>query len=227
MVGQPVGASSAQEKEKPIYIAAMGPSEIYFQVFKRILEEADIPVTYIHQNYGNLRERFITGAFDMSCCASPQWRTRPQEEAVQLFSRPFFYVIDSYAVSRTVADKGFNPTNPDLVFARVKGWDYARDIHASKDVVADNSSEALALVHQGKADYTIINRQDFFNKTLKMKYNVVLTGVYSRMPIHIRFHKRNSHLVAPVDEAIKRLRKKLEISRIVAQSIRPQPIDKQ
>lgn len=220
IVAASTGQESGQEKQQKIVVAGHGLGSIYNDVFTQIMKKTGLTVTFVSQDYQSLRKSFLDKEIDIVCCASPNWRTKPQEIEVQLFSNAFFYVVENYAYRPARFPKKFDPKDTTLIFASVKGWSYSNILSINKQIIADSVIDALELVHSGKADFTIVNKQEFMGQQHKKKRNLILGERLKQSPLHIRVHKDRADLVPIINQAITEMRKNLEISKIIAASVR-------
>lgn len=215
----------AEEKSQssdipPAPVAAYGPSNIYVDIYKVIMETAGLDVVYKAMNYKEIREEFLLNKVQITCCTSPLWRDLPEEKKVQLFSRPFFYIFNKYAIHSDVAIEDFDPKDKNNIAVLIKGWTYAAPLYTRNVIYVNSVNEALNMVHNKKADFTTINTQEFLQLNYNKNKDVHLAGVYDKSSLNIRLHKSRAELMPAINDAIKKLRRQKTIQRMIAASIR-------
>ncbi|WND01514.1 hypothetical protein QGN29_08065 [Temperatibacter marinus] len=225
-LGPAVEGRAAEQKpddpQETIHVA-VGLATVYAHVFEEILRQSNVPFVMQRYDYKQIRKNFIEGKVGMTCCSHPIWRNRPEEVKIQHFTKPIFYAINSYAYHKDIDPSVATFSNANLTFAAIIGWTYTDDIKTKKWKYFKSTKEATEYVHDNENAFTVVNRQDFLRLGLDREFDVTIRGVYERKAIHIRVRDTYKHYIPRMNEVIKKMRKTLQIERIIASEIRKQP----
>ncbi|MCJ9428041.1 transporter substrate-binding domain-containing protein [Kordiimonas sp. A6E486] len=172
-----------------------------------ILKEAAIRIKPIAAPRDVRREMFVRGKIVLDCCSAPAWRNRADEQAVQLFSVPFFPIIDHLVLRKGHDYKLADPHDlRGVTVGIVQGFTYPGQDRFGKTVTAVSMGEVFDLVVEGRADLTIANAQEFARRQRLHPRPLVLGPEYSRMVLRVRVHKSRPDLLARINKAIAALK---------------------
>jgi ABC-type amino acid transport substrate-binding protein len=197
--------------------AGQSDSIEFDRVWSAILTEAGLEAEIISAPHERKREMFIKGDIVLDCCAIPEWRQRPAEQATQLFSDVFFQSAEHYVFRRGHAvDPVENAAK--LRFVKVKGFVYDLKAQFGTVIEVHDIEEVLDHVASGEADIAIVNRQDY-ERRLRLKPRPLELGpVHTVADLRVRVHKSRADLLPALNEAIATLRTKGRVADILKET---------
>lgn len=186
-----------------------------------VVEQAGITADFVTMSRADRREAMVRGNLAMDCCSIPAWRSRPQEQAVQLYSDPLFYATEHlvFHKDKKAAFSGSIDLS-SLRVAMVEGFNHRDQNLFGEIVYAPTMTETYALVASGKADVTFANSQEFWRRQRLTDRPIVLGPVYQQMLLRVRVHKDWHSLLPRINGAIKKLRESGEFNLLMGQRIR-------
>ncbi len=153
--------SSCLHAEEKMKVFDMRGS-IFMHVWHLIVEEAGIAPDYVDLTQAEARNMFAQGQIMLTCCTIPEWRARPDEMKVQVFTKPFFYIVNHIVFKN---DRILPLPDPNDLTAykavTVKGYTFESAVKFGDLVYVDTLEDALKMVAEEKADLTIANNQEF------------------------------------------------------------------
>jgi len=194
---------------------------VFRDAWQAILTEADIEPTYFDVTKAKARDMFAAGVIHLDCCSTPEWRTRPEELEVQLFSEPFFFVFDHLILQKGRDYKITDPNNlSDYKVAVVKGYSFKDEMYFGERIGVNFIFEAFALVASKGADMTISNNQEFYLHQKEAPLPLVLGPVHGKHALRARVHRSRADLLPKINMAISRLKANGRITLIMAERLR-------
>ena len=193
----------------------------YKAVWHRILQVAEITPQWVLSD-GNLRrDQFVNGDILLDCCAPPEWREKPEEQAVQLFSSPVT-TLTEYLVVRDDRDiTSIDTANlSSYRIAGIRGFTYARRKDLGEVVDYTYFGDAMRAVASGEADMTIMGSTEFARRQRAEKLPLKLGPEFSRVLLRVRVHKDRAELLDQINAAIAHLKETGEINRLIGQLAR-------
>lgn len=197
---------------------------VFAPAWQLVLQEAGIDARHKDVGLSEARKLFRKGKIVLSCCASLAWRQHPEELQVQVFSEPFFYIIN-----HLILRKGRRYIIPDPSDVRdfkvviVEGYSFEDNIQFGEVLRAPTLTQALQMVASGKADMTIANNQEFFGHQRIQALPIIMGPEQNRHVLHARVHKSRPDILARINSALARLHKSGQLDMVVAQSLRAGP----
>ncbi|MCJ9428042.1 substrate-binding periplasmic protein [Kordiimonas marina] len=205
----------------PIYVVGDDDLSAYSPAWHAILKEAGIDAQFITAQQAERRRLFVAGRLVADCCTIPEWRQRPEEQATQLYTNPFFYAVDHIVFK--AGDPSPPTSGPDLRTRRVAtvtGFDYVGGDNFGTRVETESMNAALAAVAEGRADAVIVNVQEFM-RLQRMEHRPLTLGrEYHRVNLRARVHKDYPQLVPRLNAAIVRLRRAGKVEALVGAALR-------
>lgn len=193
---------------------------VYADVWRLILQEAGIAPDHVVLSSALRRGMFVRGEIQMDCCQAQEWRQRPEEQTIQVFTDPFFFTEDHIVVRENAPVERLTPqTLINYRVATVFDHTYVGSEFFGATVTVANTREALRAVANNEADVAITNEQDFRRLKQDDNLQLKLVGLYYRTQIRARIHKDLESLLPDINAAIKRLKSKEAISQIITHSI--------
>lgn len=201
--------------------AGIESGTVYAAAWRAILEESGLDYRLVDIPDNIRRDMFVRGDLALDCCAAPDWRRRPDEQAVQIFSNHFFYANDVAIVHE---DSGIRIDKlselSDYRMAVVRNYSYSGDEYFQRVVQVETLDMALAVIARGEAEVTIINEQSFQSRRLEAPLPLAIAGKHSPVTIHARVHKDHGDALKAIDAAIARLKANGDIERVIGAAIR-------
>lgn len=192
-------------KAEPILVGD-GESRILKDMFAAILKNADIDVSIETFPPERKRRLFEKGTIVIDCCAMPQWRTRPEEERVQLWSVPFFTSHNRYIFSAERSVTIHEPADlADYRVATVLGFKYELSPHFGEVLPVQNWDAMLQLVEKGRADVGFIGDLVFQERQTNQKRDLVMGPLVAKHPLSVRVHKSRADLLPIINRSIAEL----------------------
>lgn len=184
------------------------------RVWWAILEQAGISASLSGQQFAKKRDLFVRGEILLDCCAISEWRERPEEKAVQLFSDPFFSSTEHF-VTRADTSIDIVADADKLRFVMVRGFTYPLEFQFESTIEASDIDEALDLLASGSADVGIASQRDF-DRRMRLKSRPLQLGpVLWNVDLRIRVHKSRKDLLPKINEAIATLKQTNRIQAIL------------
>ncbi len=220
-------SSPSRAEQQTVYNA--GSSKKGINVFETswvaILAEAGLNINYIKADFIQRRELFDRGEIVLECCSIPEWHKDPEEQKIQLYTRPFFSTYEHIVHKESAILDTSNLT--DLWARRVsfvKGFHYRGAEHFQYVIYFDTLSEAMRAVSKGDVEFSIVNNQEFGKfQRQHNAYDLVLGDVWEHIPMAIRVRREQAHLVPRINKAINILRAKGIIARLIGITLRVMP----
>lgn len=186
-----------------------------------ILEEAGLNPRYVDVTQSEARQLFAKGDLMVTCCTIPSWRQRPEEQSVQLFTKPFFYIVNHLVFHK---DRVLSVTDPNdlrhLKVATVRGYTFEDEVKFGDIIYGDRLEDALMLVVEGKADLSIANNQEFHGQQRRNPLPIVMGPAQAEYGLRARVHHDRGDLVDRLNETIDRLRKNGKLNIAMAKGLR-------
>ncbi|MCP4596891.1 ABC transporter substrate-binding protein [Neptuniibacter sp.] len=177
---------------------------IYPDLFQAILKEAGLAPSLVPIPPLRRRVGFENGEFELSCCANPAWRKRPLEQAVQIFSKPFYWSKDIFIFpsgAEFKIDKLSDLT--DKRVATIRGFDYRGAQYFGERINFHNEKALMRALALKRADVGIINQEIFLSAPEKIQLS--MGPVHDEASLHIRIHRKRLDLVEPINHAIEKI----------------------
>lgn len=212
-----VGAPTELAAQEDVVRAAQSDSVEFDRVWTAILNEAGLSVDIVTMPHNRKRSLFVAGDIVLDCCASPEWRKRPDEQAVQLFSDVFYESPEHYIFPKgRKMDLAVSASS--LRFAKVRGFAYSLEHQFAEEIEAADMEAVLDLLAAGEADVAIINRQDFDRRMRLKPRSLELGPVHFTADLRVRIHQSRADLLEPINQAIGRLKAVGRITSILGQT---------
>ncbi|SDD36257.1 substrate-binding periplasmic protein [Kordiimonas lacus] len=196
-------------------------ASVFNDVWQAILKEADIQPEFVITTDDEKRRLFIEGALELDCCTIPEWRNRPEERAVQLYTSHFFYSAlhivhrpDLPIVYRAPEDLGAYRVSV------VRGHDYVHGEFFGSTVLAGSIDEAFQMVADGYADMAIANKQELMFRKKGQSLPLVLGPELHTLAMRARVHKSRPDLLDRLNDAIARMKERGDINIAIGAAIR-------
>ena len=207
VVAEPVQIPTYEQPRPPLVIFENGrPTGIYNELFRAILNEAGIVHTLVPAPKLRARIMFEKGESFVACCANPSWRTRPQEQMVQIFSEPFHVTEDIFVFphGRRFAIEELSKLS-DKIVATVRGFGYRGENWFGERIALQNEEALLQFVAKGRADVGIVNAEVFKLWSVRNPQQVDKGEIHDFASLHLRLHRNRKELLGPINKAIKDL----------------------
>lgn len=218
---------SKADEERGVYNAGSSQSgkNVFETSWVAILTESGLNINYIKADFIKRRELFNRGEIVLECCSIPAWHKNAEDQKTQLYTRPFFNTYEHIVHKEGVI---IDVKNLEDLWARpvafVKGFHYRGSEHFKNVVFYDTLAEAITAVSKGEVEFSMVNNQEFGKfQRQQNAFDLVLGDVWEHIPMAIRVRRDQAHLVPKINEAIKALRAKGTIARLVGISLRVQP----
>ncbi|TNE62401.1 MAG: transporter substrate-binding domain-containing protein [Alphaproteobacteria bacterium] len=217
-----VGARPGVADDAPVPASQLGDS-VFRDAWHAVLQEAKIEIAPVAAPRDVRRDMFVRGDILLDCCSVPEWRNRADEQAVQLFSDPFFLVVD-HLILHEGRDYGhLDPADlSGWTVGAVQGFSFRDQQHFGGLVTAVSMGEVFDLVVAGKADLTIASNQEFYRRQRLAPRPLVLGPEYDRVVLRIRVHNSRPDLLVRINAAIAALKADGRINRLTGQRLRPE-----
>lgn len=186
------------------------------RVWWAILEQAGISASLSGEQFAKKRDLFVRGEILLDCCATPEWRERPEEKAVQIFSDPFFSSSE-HLVTREDTSIDVLADADKLRFVMVRGFTYPLEFRFGSTIEASDIEEALDLIASGSADVGIASERDFIRHTRLKPRPLQLGPVLWNVDLRVRVHKSRQELLPRINEAIATLKQANRIQALLEQ----------
>lgn len=218
------GATAQQSVPVPVPVADLENSA-FKDLWHAVVEEAGINAHYIAMSRGERRDAFTKGTLAMDCCSLPEWRSRPEEQAVQHYTNPIFYTVEHLIVHKdSVKDYSGAIDFSGLKVAMVKGFKHRGQATFGEIIFAPTMSQVYALVAEGEADVTFANNQEFWRRQRLQELPLMLGPVHEQTLLRARVHEKWAPLVPQINAAIQKLRKNGALNLKMGQRLRdPSP----
>lgn len=208
--------------EDEIY-AGISKQSVLRSAWKAILKETGLPVKLLPMAADMRRADFIKGDIILDCCSIPEWRTEPEEVAVQLYTEPFFVSAQFFIYHETIPFHYRSPEDlKDQTVAVIKGHNHLHQEYFGAVYPVENFTEMFRAVANGNADIAIVNEQEFKFQISQYNFPVSMGDVYHRIAARARVHKSRADLLPVLNAAIKKLRSQGDINMLVGMAMREQ-----
>ncbi|MCJ9428039.1 substrate-binding periplasmic protein [Kordiimonas marina] len=179
----------------------------YSRVWEAILNDAGIRADFVIAPTDKKRQMFVNGAIQLDCCASPLWRQKPEEKAVQLFSdvfyrSPEYYVFPEGHVLKIKAAQDLR----QFRVAVIRGFSYKGEEDFGSVVECRDMNELLDTVAAGKADLAFINLNDYQRRMREKPRAVALGQLAFIADLRIQVRRSSAKLLPRINGAIARLK---------------------
>lgn len=186
---------------------SISDSPAFDPAWKAILAASGIDYKMITVPHGRKRRSFIEGIILLDCCAAPEWRQLPDEQAIQLFSDSFHETEERY-IFRTGDEMPIERPGQlrHLRVAVVRGFNYTLEDYFGVRVTGRDIDDVLNLIEMGRAHVGIISTTDFKLRMKKKPRNLTLGGINFRAALRIRVHNSHPELLPKINHAIATLK---------------------
>lgn len=185
-------------------------------MWREILAEAGIRAVFVNAPQQRKRRMFASGRILLDCCASPIWRKRPEEVAVQLWSDTF-YVSREIWVFRRGRPLPVE-TKEDLAALRVaivRGFDFYDAAQFADRVPGRDIQDTLRLLAVGRADAGILGDLDYDVRIGPESTLFEKGPLRVEAELKIRVHKKVAQLLPRINAAIRRLKERGRLDAII------------
>ncbi len=154
------------------------------------------------------RAGFIKGKYLIECCIIEGWRTRPEEQAVQLFSSPVLQIQDIFIFPPQQAF-----SIPDMAALKdrkigtIRGYSYKGERNFGSRIDHESVMPLLESIAQGKVDVGIFQRRAAAFHSRQSNLNLTFGPMHHEVQAGIRLHKSKAHFLSAINEAIKAMEK--------------------
>lgn len=181
-------------------------SGIYMDLFHEVLTGAGIRFTFVPVPKQRARIMFERGETMLSCCDNPAWRTRDEEQKVQLFSDALHHTHDLFVFP---PGKAFSTDDlsvlKDKNVALVRGYGYHASEFFGTRIDIDSETNMLEFLSLGRADVAIVN-ENILQLWLQTHPGKIVVGkCHDDASLHIRVHRQRADLLDPINQSIKRM----------------------
>lgn len=196
-------------------------NSVFRDAWHAILSEADLEPEMVDMAHEKRRQMFVQGDLILDCCSVKIWRERPEEKAVQLWSKPFFYTVDHLILQEGRQYDLGSPTKLQAYrVGVVHGFTYPSEESFGVRVERTTLAEVFDAIARGEADLTIANHQEF-RRQQKLKHRPLVLGPeHQRLFLRARVHKSRPDLLVRIDEAIEKLQSSGQIALLTGQRLR-------
>lgn len=213
----PYAFASESAEETPPLRVAKSDSYGYSRAWTAVLNEADIVYEKIAVPQKRKRRLFVEGAYILDCCITPLWRNRPEEHAVQLFTAPLHQATIHYIFKKGQIVTIENPQQlRSMRVATIIGFNYLHDDLFGTTLPVGTVDATFQLVESGRANLTIISKNDFLQHMAIKPRPLELGGIHNRVPIVARVHKSRADLLPRLNAAIARLQENGDLQALMA-----------
>lgn len=179
---------------------------IYIELFREILETANIQYEFIKVPKVRARVMFENGEVVLSCCGNPDWRKGAKEREVQLFSKTIYHTRDVY-----VFPKGKRFDIPDVaalhnkMVALKRGYGYKKQREFGKTMRLRTQTDLIAFVARERADVGIVNEDIARHWMLTNGNQIEIGKAHDIADLMIRVHKKRGDLLPRINKAIEQV----------------------
>ena len=192
----PVGKVYAEDK----VVAGISQYSVLRSAWRAILDETGLPVEFKVSQAEARRVHFVEGRIVLDCCSIPEWRTRPAEVAVQLYTEPFFVSAQFFIYHETAPFRYKTPADlKSKTIAVIRGHDHLHQEYFGQKVLVNDFRELFEAVSDGSADIAIVNEQEFKFQMSQYDFPVAQGDVFHRLAARARVHKSRGRLVAKAE----------------------------
>lgn len=188
-------------------------------VWNAVLEDTGLNVSVVNAPQARKRMLFSSGAFALDCCSIPQWRTKPEEQEVQLFSDVIFETKERYV---TRVGSGIDILHVDELknyrVAAVRGYSYPFEDKFGIAVLANSIEDVLELVEIGRAQIAIISEIDFRRSMAQTPRQLQMGTINSRAQLRARIHRNYANLLPVLNASIAKLKDTGRLNLLLDQS---------
>ncbi|MEH6630480.1 MAG: transporter substrate-binding domain-containing protein [Halopseudomonas aestusnigri] len=154
------------------------------------------------------RAGFVEGKYLIECCIIEGWRTRPEEQAVQLFSSPVLQIQDIFIFPPQQAFPIQNMAAlKDRKIGTIRGYSYKGERNFGSRIDHESVMPLLESIAQGKVDVGIFQRRAAAFHSRKNNLNLTFGSMHHEVQASIRLHKSKAHFLPAINEAIKAMEK--------------------
>jgi hypothetical protein len=217
-VSLPVAAAepttAPQASAIPVGVAS---SDKVQRLWRTILEEADIPVAFVQAPISRKRRMFVEGRILLDCCSAKKWRDQPDEQRVQVWTRPLYANRDVYVFRAGEVQPVRTPF--DLMtkkVAIVHGFSYEGLELFGQAVPGRNTADVLHLLAARRADVGIMSDGDFLALTEDRPDEFEMGNVRTVAEQRARAHTSVAHLIPQIENAVERLRQRNEMQALLS-----------
>ena len=213
--------ASVQSPANDKSLRAGSPADsVYAEAWQLILKEAGLTVEYVTLSSALRRGMFVRQEIQLDCCQAQEWRQRPEEQAIQLFTDPFYYTEDHIVVHRDNDVPRLTPQSLiNYRIATVFDHTYVGGEFFGVKVTVANTREAMEAVVNNEADVAIVNQEDFLRLTTDGAMPLKRVGLFKRTQIRARIHKEQAALASQINAAISKLKDAGTIEQTINRSI--------
>jgi hypothetical protein len=174
------------------------------RIIHELFERAGIDHEVVTSPKERLRRGFVRCAFPVICCVNPDWRTRPEEVEVQLFSDQLYSSDDIFIFP---VGKRFDLWDWSILreksIAIVRGYGYVAEPYFGVTMDLPTQEHVVNFVSAGRADIGIVDRFVFD----RLKPGRVVPGpVHHAASLHVRVHKDHADLLDKLNPHIAEMR---------------------
>ncbi len=213
----PVSGVYAEDK----VVAGISKQSVLRTAWRAILDETGLPIELKTLQAKDRRLQFVEGRIDLDCCSIPEWRTKPEEMAVQLYTEPFFVSAQFFIYHETMPFHYKTPADlKSKTIAVIRGHDHLHQEYFGDKVLVDDFRELFEAVSDGRADIAIVNEQEFKFQMSQYDFPVAQGDVFHRLAARARVHKSRADLLPKLNGAIKKLKSSGEINMLIGREMR-------
>jgi len=188
----------------------------YGVAWAEVLEEAGVKIELTKVAQGRRRRMFVEGRLDIDCCFTKEWRNRPNEQGVLLFTDPLYTTTERYIFKKgAVVDISDPRRLLSMRVAGVRGYTYVhQDLFGYRLSVQDVDA-MLLLIEKDRAQVGIMSERYFLTDMKRNPRDLEMGGINSRAVLRAAVHKRHAHLLPQINKALKRLTDNGRIAAII------------
>ncbi|SCA57724.1 conserved exported hypothetical protein [Candidatus Terasakiella magnetica] len=185
-----------------------GYEGIYIDLMREIANRIGVRLKEKSYPIVRRRELFIRGEIVITCCVNPVWRSKPEENEIQLFSDPLHFGREMFIFAH---QKKFPIPNPESLQSKsvvgIKGYNYLGEEHFGKRIDVRTPEQIVRIIAAGRGDVGLLQYEvaNFHAKQQKVKID--FGPVHHSSPMQIRLHKSKAAYLPKINKAIADIKK--------------------
>lgn len=190
----------------PLIYVGENYAGIHAEIFMKVLTGAGIKFNFQPTPHKRRRLLFEAGEVTVDCCSNPEWRQRPKESELQLFSDAIDVSADHYIFneSKQFDIKSYSDLKSNVV-GLIRGFSYSGSENFGHIVNIKTEEQLLEMLNLKRIDVAIVNKQVAEYYIKKKQLNLVIGPLHDEKTLHIRINKLNEELLPKLNSVINQI----------------------
>ena len=190
----------------PLIFVGERYSGIHAEILMKVLTETGIKFNFQPTPHSRRRILFEAGEVVLDCCSNPEWRQRPIESQLQIFSTAIDDSADHYIFNKSqqFSISSYSELN-DKVVGIIRGFSYSGSEHFGPTVEVKTEEQLLDMLDLNRIDLAIVNKQVAEYYIKKKRLNLVVGPLHDKKTLHIRLNRSHAALLPKLNRTIEEL----------------------